>query len=50
MFCVNIEAFMVEYLEIPIVYETFEELDPDRIGFLSDGKRLLCDARNNIKR
>ena len=39
--CVDIEAFVREYLGVPIVYETFAEPDPGRVGFLSDGKRPL---------
>ncbi len=39
--CVDIEAFVKEYLGVPIVYETFAENDPGRVGFLSDGKRPL---------
>ena len=49
MLCVDIEAFVTEYLGIPIVYETFAEPDPGRIGFLSDGKRPLWVARDHIK-
>lgn len=49
MLCVDIEAFVTEYLGIPIVYETFAEPDPGRIGFLSDGKRPLWVARDSIK-
>lgn len=40
-FCVDIESFVQEYLNMHIVYETLAEEDPDRIGFLSDGKRPL---------
>ncbi len=43
--CVDIEAFVREYLGVPIVYETFAEPDPGRIGFLSDGKRPLLVRR-----
>ena len=45
--CVDIEAFVTEYLGIPIVYETFAEPDPGRIGFLSDGIRPIWIKRNN---
>lgn len=44
--CVDIEAFVREYLGVPIVYETFAEPDPGRVGFLSDGKRPLMVRRN----
>ena len=43
--CVDIEAFVREYLGVPIVYETFAEPDPGRVGFLSDGKRPLLVRR-----
>ncbi len=46
--CVDIEAFVKEYLGVPIVYETFAEDDPGRIGFLSDGKRPLTVRRGDI--
>ena len=39
--CVDIETFVTQYLGIPVVYESFAELDPGRIGFLSDGIRPL---------
>ena len=47
--CVDIEAFVTEYLGIPIVYETFAESDPGRIGFLSDGKRPVWILRDQRK-
>ena len=47
--CVDIEAFVTEYLGIPIVYESFAEPDPGRIGFISDGRRPLWIHRNNTK-
>ena len=47
--CVDIEAFVTEYLGIPIVYESFAEPDPGRIGFISDGKRPLWVHRGNTK-
>lgn len=43
--CVDIEAFVGDYLGVPIVYETFAEPDPGRVGFLSDGKRPLAVRR-----
>lgn len=45
--CVDIEAFVKEYLGVPIVYETFAEPDPGRVGFLSDGKRPLLVKRGS---
>lgn len=46
MFYVDIEAFVREYLRIPIVFELFAEPDPGRIGFFSDGKRSLWVLRD----
>ena len=46
--CVDIEAFVREYLGVPIVYEAFAEPDPGRVGFLSDGKRPLLVRKDNI--
>ena len=43
--CVDIAAFVREYLGVPIVYETFAEPDPGRVGFISDGKRPLLVRR-----
>lgn len=36
-FCVDIEGFVTEFLELPLVYRTFAEKDCDKIGFISDG-------------
>ena len=44
--CVDIEAFVTEYLKLPIVYDSFAEPDPGRIGYLSDGIRALRVRRN----
>lgn len=48
--CVDIEAFVKEYLGIPIVYESFAEPDPGRVGFFSDGERPLLVNRGNRKK
>lgn len=37
--CVDIEGFLIDYLGVSILYETFEQ--QDRIGFLSDGRQAL---------
>lgn len=47
--CVDIEAFVTEYLGIPIIYEIFAEPDPGRIGFFSDGYRPLWVMRERQK-
>jgi hypothetical protein len=39
--CVDIEAFVKEYLKVPIEYDSFREVDYGRVGFYSDGKRPL---------
>ena len=43
--CVDIEGFVTEYLGMPVVYETFAEEEPGRIGFCSDGTRPLAVRR-----
>ncbi len=48
--CVDIEAFVKEYLGIPIVYESFAEPDPGRVGFYADGERPLLVNRGNRKK
>ena len=45
--CVDIEGFVGDYLGVPVVYETFAEPDPGRVGFLSDGVRPLAVRRGN---
>ena len=45
--CVDIVGFVGEYLGLPIVYESFAEPDPGRIGFRSDGERPLRVRREN---
>ena len=47
--CVDIEGLVREYLGFPIVYETFAEPDPGRIGFVSDGSRPLWVGRDGVK-
>ena len=47
--CVDIEAFVKEYLGLPIVYDTFAEPDPGRVGFFSDGERPLWVRRGSQK-
>ena len=45
--CVDIEGFVRDYLGVPVVYETFAEPDPGRVGFLSDGERPLAVRRGD---
>ncbi len=48
--CVDIEAFVTDYLGITIHYESFAEPDPGRIGFLSDGNRPIWIRKNGKPR
>ena len=47
--CVDIEAFVKEYLGLQIVYDSFAEPDPGRVGFYADGQRPLSVRRGNVK-
>ena len=49
MSCIDIEGFVTEYLGMQIIYESFAEPDPDRIGFLGDGKSRLWIWRDGQK-
>ncbi len=49
MLCVDIEAFVREYLGLRIVYESLAEPDPGRVGFFSDGVRPLRVRRGERK-
>lgn len=39
--CVDVEGLAVDYLGLPVVYISFAEDDPDKIGFISDGRTPL---------
>lgn len=39
--CVDIEGFIKDHLQMPIVYASFAEEDRDKIGFTSDGRYPL---------
>ena len=45
----RIRRMRAQLLSIPIVYETFAEPDPGRIGFFSDGIRPIWVMRGNQK-
>ncbi len=47
--CVDIEAFVKEYLGLQIVYDSFAEPDPGRVGFYADGQRPLWVHRGSGK-
>lgn len=44
--CVDIDGLVTDYLGLTVVYETIAEDDPNKIAFLSNGKRPLCVMRN----
>ena len=49
--CVDIDGLVTDYLGLTVVYETIAEDDPNKIAFLSNGKRPLHVIRNGfIKR
>ncbi len=43
---INIDGFVRDYLKCQILYETFAEDDPDKIGFAGDGRTPLKIRRN----
>lgn len=47
--CVDIEAFVQEYLGLNIVYESFAEQDPGKVGFYADGVCPLWIRRGDRK-
>ena len=44
--CVDIDGLVTDYLGLTVVYETIAEDDPNKIAFLSNGKRPLHVIRN----
>ena len=44
--CVDIEGLVTDYLGLTVVYENIAEDDPNKIAFLSNGKRPLWVCRN----
>lgn len=44
--CVDIEGLVTDYLGLTVVYEKIAEDDPNKIAFLSNGKRPLWVSRN----
>ena len=47
--CVDVEAFVKEYMGLEIVYDSIAEPDPGRVGFYADGKRPLWVHSGNGK-
>ena len=47
--CFDIEAFITDYLKVPIDYETFAEEDTGKTGFRADGHKALAILRNGKK-
>lgn len=45
-FCVDIEGLAKEYLGLSLCYQSFAEGDPDKIGFISDGRTPLTIWKN----
>lgn len=43
--CVDIEGLVTDYLGLTVVYENIAEDDPNKIAFLSNGKRPLLVFR-----
>ena len=43
---VDIEGLVTDYLGLTVVYENIAEDDPNKIAFLSNGKRPLWVSRN----
>lgn len=43
--CVDVEGLITDYLGLSVVYETITEDDPNKIAFLSNGKRPLIISR-----
>ena len=44
--CVDIEGLVTDYLGLTVVYENIAEDDPNKIAFLSNGKRPLWVCPN----
>lgn len=44
--CIDIEGFVRDFLKCPVVYENFAEDDPNKLGFLSDGRSPLKIRKN----
>lgn len=44
--CVDIDGLVTDYLGLTVIYETIAEDDPNKIAFLSNGKRPLKVIRN----
>lgn len=43
---IDIDGFVIDFLHCRIIYETFAEDDPDKVGFTGDGKTPLRVRRN----
>lgn len=47
--CVDIEALITDYLGLPLLFETFDEPDPGRVGFLADGRTSLRIIKDGVR-
>lgn len=45
---IDIDGFVMDFLHCRIIYETFAEDDPDKVGFTGDGKTPLRVRRNSM--
>ena len=48
--CIDIEGLLVDYFKLNVVYENFAEDDPNKDGFIADGKQSLCIRVNGKKK
>ena len=48
--CVDIEGLVTDYLGLTIVYETIAEPDPNKLAYLSNGRRALWVNRGGEKK
>lgn len=46
--CIDIEGFIKDFMQLPLVYANIAEKDRDKIGFLSDGKYALRVSENGV--
>lgn len=47
--CIDIEGLLVDYFKLNVVYENFAEDDPNKDGFIADGKQSLLIWKKNRK-
>lgn len=47
--CIDVEGLLVDYFKLNIIYENFAEDDPNKDGFIADGKQSLTIWRKSKK-